>query len=172
MLRSEQLLLTYLHLAQASQARNQLLVRDKLLVLAGVEATGLGWEDIAEGCRAQVLAHNPRHLVRRWETVNLAVEAERFGSYLKQLRRKYSPERAEHMLQSLGISLTRHDGDPTEPREQAAALIENVAQWEASIDFSDPARPQRSLDTSWAPFWLAIVALVCLAFVWAFGKSN
>jgi hypothetical protein len=167
----EQLLLTYLHLAQASQSRNQLMVRDKLLILAGVEATGLGWDEVAEGCRTQVLAHNPRHLVRRWENLGLAVEADRFESYFKQLRRKYSPERAEHMLQTLDISLATRDGQHVDPRDRAAALIDKVAQWEMSpVDFSDPAVARGSLNDSWTPFWWAVAVLIALALVWTFGK--
>src|ERR1700744_4827443 len=130
----DELLLTYLHLAHASQLRRQLLVRDKLLVLAGMTALELDRDDISATCRERVLQHNPRHLMRRWPDLATAARTERFRSYLKQLRRKYSPERDEHMLDALGISLdppagARRAGGPgSEPLgDRAAELIDSLA---------------------------------------------
>jgi hypothetical protein len=99
---SEQTLITFLDLACASQRRRRLSESDKLMVLAAVAATHLGWPDVAEACREKVLAHNPRHLVRRWPTIAAALSTERFGAYLKHMQRQYSPERAEYMLGCLG----------------------------------------------------------------------
>lgn len=99
---SEQTLVTYLDLACASQQRRRLSETDKLTVLAAVAATRLGWPEVAEACREQVLAHNPRHLVRRWPTIEAALATERFGTYLKHVERQYPPERAEYMLGCLG----------------------------------------------------------------------
>jgi len=71
-------------------------------VLAGVAACRLGWPQLAAGCRTHVLAHNPRHLLRRWPTLDAALDAERFQTYLKHIERQYPPERAEYMLGCLG----------------------------------------------------------------------
>src|SRR5580704_4180491 len=76
---SEQTLVTYLDLACASQQRRRLSETDKLTVLAAVAATRLGWPEVAEACRDQVLAHNPRHLVRRWPSIEAALATERFA---------------------------------------------------------------------------------------------
>ncbi|HEX4145970.1 MAG TPA: hypothetical protein VHY91_20890 [Pirellulales bacterium] len=99
---SEQTLVTYLDLAVASQQRRRLSESDKLTVLAAVTGLHLGWPEVAEACRAQVLAHNPRHLVRRWPTIEAALATERFQLYLKHVQRQYPPERAEYMLGCLG----------------------------------------------------------------------
>ena len=99
---SEQTLVTYLDLACASQQRRRLSESDKLTVLAAVAGSQLGWPEVAEACRTQVLAHNPRHLVRRWPTIEAALATERFQLYLKHVQRQYPPERAEYMLGCLG----------------------------------------------------------------------
>jgi hypothetical protein len=99
---SEQTLVTYLDLATASQQRRRLSETDKLVVLAAVAGAQLGWPDVAEACRTRVLAHNPRHLVRRWPTIEAALATERFQLYLKHVQRQYPPERAEYMLGCLG----------------------------------------------------------------------
>lgn len=120
-----QILGMYLHLARASAARRQPMVRDKLLVLAGVTALEMELPDVAERCRGEILLHNAWHLVRKWPTLGAAVADDRFEPYLKQLRRRYSPERAEHMLQSLGIELARERESYYTDQEYALALLGN-----------------------------------------------
>jgi hypothetical protein len=181
----EQLLLTYLHLARASQVRRQMFVRDKFLVLSGVTASQLGWSDIAASCRERVLLHNPRHLIRRWSDLERAGHAERFDTYLKQLRRKYSPEKAEHMLQSLGIPLRLPADELRDSRGRATLLVAALSK-ESSRPRSDrpdgePAQAVRSTAGShsegsapavadpraatsrWWPYWCGLVALALLA---------
>jgi hypothetical protein len=114
---------TYLHLARASDQRMQPMVRDKLLVLAGVQAESMGLSEISALCRHKVLAHNGRHLVREWPTLEAALGDDRFLSYLKQLKRRYSEEKAEHMLDSLGIELGRERELYANDLEYAAALL-------------------------------------------------
>jgi hypothetical protein len=118
------LLGVYLHLARASELRLQPMVRDKLLVLAGVQAESMGLAPIAALCRHKVLAHNGRHMLRRWPTLEVALDDERFQIYLKQLLRRYSNEKAEHMLHSLGIELGRERDLYANDLEYAAALID------------------------------------------------
>ena len=120
----DRLLGMYLHLARASHARQQPMVCDKLLVLAGVQAEKMGLTPISALCRHKILAHNGRHLVRRWPTMAEALGDERFQSYLKQLRRRYSPEKIEHMIASLGIELGREREAYFSDLEYAAALLD------------------------------------------------
>ena len=121
---ADHLLGMYLHLARASRLRRQPLVRAKLLILAGVHAEEMGLDQIAALCRHRVLAHNPRHLVRRWPTVGEALQTEAFQSHVKQLRRRYSPEKVEHMLVSLGIEIGRERAAYFSDTEYAAALLD------------------------------------------------
>jgi hypothetical protein len=111
----------YLQLARAGRAAEAPAPRDGLLVLAAAAASELGLEPIAEGCRQLVLEHNPRHLVGRWATVDSALADEEFQGFLKQLRRRCPPERAEHLLTQLGIGLA-------DEREQFADDVE-LAAW-------------------------------------------
>lgn len=99
------------------------MVRDKLLVLAGVQAESMGLAPISALCRHKVLTHNARHMIRDWPTLETALADERFRIYLKQLERRYSTEKSEHMLASLGIELGRERELYASDLEYAAALL-------------------------------------------------
>lgn len=131
----------YLHLARASQSRKQPMVCDKLLVLAGVQAEQMGLEPISALCRHKVLSHNARHLLRQWPTVTDALEDERFQAYLKQLRRRYSPEKAEHMLHTLGIELGRERDAYFSDLEYASALLDTTPESIAAVLAQGPRKP-------------------------------
>jgi len=119
----DDLLPLYLHLARASQHRNRPWVRDKLLVLSGAAAAERGLDMVAAYCRRTILANNPRHLVGHHPTMAAALEDERFQGHLAQLRRRYTRERAEHMLGSLGIDLAREREAYFTLHEYAAVLL-------------------------------------------------
>ncbi|MGQ0634914.1 MAG: hypothetical protein ACT4QC_09910 [Planctomycetaceae bacterium] len=91
-------MLAYAKLAGLSQDRRQLGPRDKFLVLAGAAACRGGWPAVADRCRELVLAHNPAHLLKRYETFGAACEDEDFLTYLKQVERFCPYEKAEHLL--------------------------------------------------------------------------
>ena len=100
----EAAMLAFVKLAGVSQSRRQLGPRDKFLLLAGVAASRAGCLAVARRCRELVLAHNPSHLVRRYETLELALGDGEFQAFLKQLSRFCSYEKAEHHLSQLDIS--------------------------------------------------------------------
>ena len=177
--RADELLGTYLHLARASALRRRPMVRDKLLVLAGVTAAEMGLGDIAGICRNKVLSHNSRHLMRRWPSLDDALQDDCFQSYLKQLRRRYTPEKAEHMLSSLGIELARERQLYMSDHEYAAALLETTPDAAAALTENDresilqatrrpePAgRPDGPLSRQWlwewGPFAAGVAALAVL----------
>ena len=114
----------YLHLARAAELRRQPLVRDRLLLLAGVIAVQLpGLAPIAGCCRAKILAHNPGHMLARWPTIAAAREEEEFASLVTQLARRYDPEHAEQMIQQLGIERGAERSAYFSDGEFAAALL-------------------------------------------------
>lgn len=117
-------LAVYLHLARASAVRRQPLVTDKLLVLSAATAWELNLPDIANRCQSAVLARNPQHLLRNWSAFALAYDDERLQSLLKQLRRQYSAEKAEHMLDSLGIEMAEERALYSSDEEYATALLD------------------------------------------------
>jgi hypothetical protein len=119
----DRLLGMYLHLARASEMRRQPMVRDKLLVLAGVTAAEMGLAEISAECRERVLSSNHWHLVRNWPTLGEALDDERFQVYFKQLSRRYSPEKAEYLLGRLGIDMARERDAYFTDHEYAAALL-------------------------------------------------
>lgn len=116
----------YLHLARASELRRQPLVTVKLLALSGATAQEMGLADIAEGCLRAVLQRNPRHLLRNWTTFAEAHDTERFQTLLRQLRRQYSPEKAEHLLGSLGIDMARERELYVSEQEYAQSLLDAI----------------------------------------------
>ena len=113
----------YLHLAWASGQRRRPMVRDRLLVLAGAIAAELDLDAVAAYCRYQILEHNPRHFVRRWLTLSAALDDEDFQRHRKQLQRRYPREKAEQMLESLGIQMAREREAYFSDYEYAAAIL-------------------------------------------------
>ncbi len=97
-------MLTFVKLAGVSQSREQLGPRDKFLVLAGVAASRADHPAVAERCRELVLANNPAHLFKRYDTIEQALADTEFQQYFRQVSRFCSYEKAEHHLSQLDIS--------------------------------------------------------------------
>jgi len=190
MAEADRLLGMYLHLARASHRRRQPMVHVKLLVLAGVQAEAMGLAEIAALCRHKILAQNAQHLVRRWPTINEALAAEPFQAYLKQLKRRYSSEKVEHMVQSLGIEMGQERAAYFSDQEYAASLLDTRLDAIADVLASDPitaardrarrphaqetpesrdsakrsdSRTLTNLLVVWAPFVVGLAALAALA---------
>jgi hypothetical protein len=119
-------LATYLHLARASEMRQRMLVRDRLLVIAGAMAQAAALPRIAALCRTKILEHNPNHMVRRWEGFQAMAADAQFQPFLAQLQRKYPSEKAEQLLQSLGIEMA-NERDAYYSDEEYAASIWGVS---------------------------------------------
>ena len=113
----------YLHLARAAERRSRPLVRDRLLVLAGVIASELSLAPIAAYCRWRVLQHNPGHMVARWTTLEEALRQPDFLYWLKQLQRRYGTEQAEQWADSLGIERRGERATYFSDGEYAAAVL-------------------------------------------------
>ena len=120
-------LLVSLELAVVSQERGQLAGRDRLLVLAAADAIDLGLPDVAAECRAAVLLNNPRHIVRRWDTIGEAAGSEAFETFLATQRRMMTAEQSEHLLESLGRELPPRDQPRSEAHVAAWRLLERLA---------------------------------------------
>ncbi len=113
----------YLHLAHASQQRRRPLVRDKLLLLAGVIAARMELPHIDALCRQRILENNPGHMIRRWPSFANALEESDFLALLRQAQRRYPLEKAERMLATLGIDMAREREAYYSDNEYAAALL-------------------------------------------------
>src|SRR5262245_17872690 len=97
-------MLAFVKLAGVSQSREQLGPRDKFLVLAGAAASRGAHSAVARRCRELLLANNPAHLLKRYDTFEQALEDEEFQTYFRQVARFCSYEKAEHHLSQLDIS--------------------------------------------------------------------
>ena len=99
----ESALLAYVKLAAVSERKHQRTGRDRLLVLATAAAGRAGWIEVADRCRQLVLEHNPAHLIGRFSTAADALRSPDFTPLLNQLERMCSYERAEFLLNELGL---------------------------------------------------------------------
>ena len=117
------LLASYLRLAQAAKRRGQSLVRDRVLLLAGVIAAQIDLAPIAGACRELILAHNPRHLVGRWPAIGAALGEEDFQTLVSQLSTRYSPERVEGMVEQLNVAQTSDRAAYASDGEFGASLL-------------------------------------------------
>lgn len=110
----ESAMLSYVRLAEVSHRKMQPLGRDKLLVLAAAAACRAGWPEVAERCRALVLVHNPAHLIGNFATVADALRSDDFTPLLKQHERLCGYERAEFLVNELGVDpQSRPEADKT-----------------------------------------------------------
>ncbi len=98
----EAAMLAYARLARISAQKKQLLGTHRFLLLAGAAACRAGWLDVAERCRAIVVAQNSKHFLTHSGTFADALrEPGNFG-YFTQLERFCSFEQAEHLLNDNG----------------------------------------------------------------------
>jgi hypothetical protein len=96
-------MLAYVRLAEVSERRHQLIGRDKLLVLAAAAACRAGWIDVGDRCRQLVLEHNPAHLIGTFPGAADAMRSPDFAPLVNQLERMCGYERAEFLLDELGL---------------------------------------------------------------------
>jgi hypothetical protein len=118
--------------------------------------------------------------VRKWPSISEALSAEPFQSYLKQLKRRYSSEKIEHMVQSLGIVMGQEREAYFSDVEYAAALLDTKVEAIADVLSQDPrtarqrkAKPDGTIPPEaptltnllvvWAPFVAGLAALAALA---------
>jgi hypothetical protein len=122
-------LILYLRLAQAYRNKLQMSDRDRALLLAGTCAHVMQMPQIGQFCRQLILQNNQGHMLRKYESFEEAVNDSDFGFFLKQVRRKISPERAEAQLIDLEYHCdVRREDYPTD--EQYAAAVMGVdADW-------------------------------------------
>ena len=96
----ETALLAYCRLARVSHEKQQIIGRDRFLVLAGRAACLAGWVEVAERCRELVLASNPHHLLSRDATFPEALREPDNGKYFAKLQAFCPFEQAEHLLRT------------------------------------------------------------------------
>ena len=113
-------------LPEDAARRQQLLLRDKLLVMCGILAAQLELPTVANYCRSEILHNNPGHMVRRWENFEIALKDADFCHFLKQIQRRFSLETAERMLDEAGIELGAKERESYYTDEEYAAALLGV----------------------------------------------
>ena len=131
----------YLHLAKAAGIRQQLHVRDKLLIIAGIIAVRLELLTVAACCRHEVLSHNKQHLIGRWQDLSTALPEDDFDSFLKQLQRRFPQEKAEQMLVTLGIEMGQEWETYYSAEEYAASVLNTTVDQLQEIYQREQADP-------------------------------
>lgn len=119
-------MLSFARLARISHERAQPLGCDRFLVLAGREACQAGWLDVAERCRALILAENAHHFLSQSESFPDALRDDAKASYFATFDCFCSFEQAELLL--------LQNGEPFEnvPKNVGEATISELANLEAS----------------------------------------
>ena len=88
----------YVQLAAISDRKQQPQVRDRFLLLAGIEACRAGWPEVAERCRQKLIASNPAHLANRHATLAQALRDENFQQMVVHWERYCPFEKAEALM--------------------------------------------------------------------------
>lgn len=94
-----------------------------MLILAGIQAANMNLYRLSQYCRAEIIEHNPRHLVGRWNSIGEALLDEEFATFAKSVSRRVPLERAEQMLDSLGIDISNERATYFDDLEYAAAIL-------------------------------------------------
>jgi len=122
-------LIVYLRAAQAFKDRLRMSDRDRALVMAGTCAAALRMNPLADFCRQLVLQHNQGHMLRKYAKFSEAILDPDFGVFLKQVRRKLTPEQAESLIVSLGYECDVKPSDYETKSEYAAAVMGVDSKW-------------------------------------------
>lgn len=93
----------YLELAAESDRKKQPLVRDRFLLLGGVEACRAGWLDVADRCRQKISATNPAHQIRNFPSMADALRDDDFQNVVAHWERWCPFEKAEAMFRELKL---------------------------------------------------------------------
>jgi len=133
-------MLAYVRLAEVSERRHQLVGRDKLLVLATAAACRAGWIDVGERCRQLVLEHNAAHLIGTFASAADAIRSPDFAPLVNQLERMCGYERAEFLVDELGLDAAP-DQSGRDAGEVALSLLSGRPEPGDGPSTSPPTHP-------------------------------
>ena len=78
---------------------------------------------LCAACRSQMLDSNPNHMIRRWPTIDAALDDPDFRHFLRQVERRYPHEKAERMMDELEIVTGNERAAYYTDEEYAASLL-------------------------------------------------
>ncbi len=109
----ERAMLLYAELASIASRKQQPIGRDRFLILTGLAATHAGWPDVAARCQELIAARAPRHLITHYPSFAHALRDDEFAPFVRQTERFCTPERAEHLLTEMGMTIHEPTDDQT-----------------------------------------------------------
>ena len=118
-------MLSFARLARISHETPHPLGRDRFLVLAGREACLAGWLEVAERCRALVLAGNTHHFLSHNESFPDALRDESNAGYFATFDSFCSFEQAEHLLAENGELISESPADAGEAAIHELSGLDN-----------------------------------------------
>lgn len=95
-----------------------------MLLLAGMEAARLQFHQLSQYCRSIILENNPKHFVGRWDSIAKGMLDEKFARLTAPIKKRYPLERAEQMLQTLGIDISNERATYFDDVEYAASILD------------------------------------------------
>ena len=98
----------YVQLAAICDQKKQPQVRDRFLLLAGVESCRAGWLGVAECCYRKLIASNPAHQAHRFASFPDALRDTDFQKLVLHWERYCPFEKAEAMLRQLNLPPNAH----------------------------------------------------------------
>lgn len=93
----------YVQLAVISERKKQTQVRDRFLLLAGVEACRAGWLEVAACCHQKLISSNPAHQARLFTSLADGLRDANFQQLVAHWERYCPFEKAEAMLRQLNL---------------------------------------------------------------------
>ena len=102
----EHAMLAYAQLADLSRRKQQQPGQEKFLILTAIAALRAGWPEVADRSREAVLHHNPQHILGQYESMAGALRDPDFTPFLRRMERFCPYEKAETLLEGLGLSAT------------------------------------------------------------------
>lgn len=99
----ETAMMVYVQLALISDERRQPQVRDRFLLLGGVEACRAGWLDVAARCHQRLVESHSIQQVSRYTTFADALRDPEFQGLVAHWERYCPFEKAEAMLRQLNL---------------------------------------------------------------------
>ena len=101
---NERAMLLFAQLASVAARKQQSIGRDRFLVLTGIAATRAGWPDVAARCQDIIASSSVQHIVGHYASFADAMRDDEFLAFVRQVEKFCSLERAEHLLNKMGIS--------------------------------------------------------------------
>jgi hypothetical protein len=122
----------YQQLADVYHHQGKFPERDRFLVLAMDAAHASGQGPRSEQIRAQLLEMNPHHLIKPYASSQEALQSPNFANYLGQLRKNFTPAKAQALLQDVGKAAPRK-----------ATMLAPEASFPTADPVSDQQRPPK-----------------------------